>query len=316
MNKPYDLHFDEPVKITKVASRHKYKLCSYPLDFCEEVYIYEFATSALVSQRYNHRPFYFDLIEIHTEREMFEIRFDVSEKQLFLIFLLEGYVCFATEDGTPITGAKPEEFFMSYFDKGSYLAQVEKGNMIGLALSISPLWVEEISDDFQHIKCLLYEYENNFKSYGSYHHGKLDNRVFRLLQNVLSFGKFSKGIMDGHIRKYISYILQHYNEMIDTKTRELPHRLMQYLDIHYQDKDLSNKQLAEIFSATEKTLIRQFKEELQMTPHQYYTRLRMDHARQLIEVDHRSIEEVYELVGYRNEKAFRIAYNKHWEGLR
>lgn len=312
MKKPYNLYFNKPVKIKKLDSRCKYKLCRYPLDFCQEIYMYEVANSSIVSQQYNHRPFYLDVIEIRTDMKRFEVGFEVPEKQLLLIFLLEGEVYFSTENQIPITSSKSGYFFMSYFDRGRYLAHVKKGSLLGLTLSISPLWIEDISEDFEHIKRVLGEFEKNFKAYDTYHHGKIDHRVFRHLKNILSFGKYPKGIMDGHIRKYIALILQHYNQIIGKKFTELPFRIIDYLDKHYRDENLSNHLLIEIFRVTEKTLIGQFKEEFKVTPHQYYTQRRMDHANRLINSENISIEEVYLLVGYRNEKAFRIAYKKHF----
>lgn len=314
MTDPYTLNFFQPIVITYSDIECLHRSCRYPLAFAQRVRHYQTPGFSLLRQQYSYTPFHIDLVEVNTDTA-FEFGFEIHEKQLFLFFMLDGDMLFTTDTRKPIARTRANHFLMSYYDKGKYLVQVGRGTHIPLVVTISPSWVSEISDDFAQIRRLLHEFDKNFKPYQAYHQGKLDKRVYQLLRKVYQYQKSPKGIMDGHIRKYITFILQHYNTVLAGKHRKLAYRILNYLDTHFRDERLSNEFLTGHFSVTERTMINHFKEEFNITPHQYYTQLRMEHAHWLINDNALGIDQVHMEVGYKNENAFRMAYRKYLDSL-
>jgi transcriptional regulator GlxA family with amidase domain len=84
-----------------------------------------------------------------------------------------------------------------------------------------------------------------------------------------------------------------------------------YLDRYFQQK-ISLAQLASIASLSPRQLGELFRGQLGMTPQQYLTEKRMQHAWQLLEAGHLSVQRVAERVGYTSLAAFSDRFRKHF----
>ena len=74
---------------------------------------------------------------------------------------------------------------------------------------------------------------------------------------------------------------------------------------------ISIQQLADRLAVTQRTLIRKFKHELELTPLQYLQNLRIDQAKQLLEATALPLTEIVEMVGYTDISSFSRLFIKH-----
>ena len=130
------------------------------------------------------------------------------------------------------------------------------------------------------------------------------------LKELHSLTKTNFGILDGMLRLYMSLALEHYNKLLTGREGMLAYRIKAYLDEHYADSEIGYPRLAALFYVTQRTLRNQFKSEFHETIHDYYTRLRLERARYLMETLKNAAKDVYLKVGYNDESAFRRAYAK------
>lgn len=97
---------------------------------------------------------------------------------------------------------------------------------------------------------------------------------------------------------------------ISMKTRDsivfrAKHWLQNNIQTHYSLEQLSSE-----VAATPRTLLRHFKEVEGMTPLDYLHRLRVERAKQLLEVSRISLTEVMEYCGYQDPSAFRRLFRR------
>jgi len=85
--------------------------------------------------------------------------------------------------------------------------------------------------------------------------------------------------------------------------------VQEYLEHHYQDK-LTVDQLAEQFNITRRTLERRFKKATRHTVSEYLQRLKIEAAKQQLEIGRKPIMEIMLEVGYSDTQTFRDVFKK------
>ena len=86
--------------------------------------------------------------------------------------------------------------------------------------------------------------------------------------------------------------------------------MVNYVDRHYRENDMSLSRLANIFSYTEKYLSSLFKKNMQIGFVNYLNNLRVQYANELIEKGELNISEIAEACGYSNYSYFSKVYKK------
>jgi AraC-like DNA-binding protein len=94
------------------------------------------------------------------------------------------------------------------------------------------------------------------------------------------------------------------------KSGNLLDNILQYIDNHYDDPDLSIKQVADIYAYTEKYLSHLFKSHMNINWSTYLNRLRVQKALELIGKGEYSISELAIECGYRDPMYFSKVFKK------
>ena len=86
--------------------------------------------------------------------------------------------------------------------------------------------------------------------------------------------------------------------------------LLNFIHANFQDSSLTVASLAKRISVSPTYLRRSFSEKLGTSPIKYLTRLRLSHAKQLLESGYYTVEEVARLSGYSDPKYFSTLYRR------
>ena len=86
--------------------------------------------------------------------------------------------------------------------------------------------------------------------------------------------------------------------------------IVNYIDNHYREPDLSLKKLSEIFSYTEKYLSHIFKKKMDVSFKTYINNIRIQYAYHLIENNETSVSKIAYLCGYSDSLYFSKVFKK------
>ncbi|MGJ1361150.1 helix-turn-helix domain-containing protein [Sphingobacterium spiritivorum] len=281
----------------------------YVLTFAQETHHFQIPEMDLLSQQLNYKPFFVDLVEIHVIEPTY-IPLDIHDRQLFMFFMLKGSLLYTTSSKSPIIKIQANTFLMSYYDKGSYFAYAEKGEYIALVLSIHPDWIESIDDGYHHVQKILQRFLDEKRPYETMGQCRMDRKIHRWLYKIYSYSQKNKGALDGNLRKYVSFLLEHYNSLLERQDQHIAYRIKGFIEEHYCDTTLNVKLLADHFFVTERTLLNIFKRTYDVSVQQFISDLRIGHALLLLDQG-AAIKDVYMEVGYTDERTFRSALERH-----
>ena len=310
MKTPYSIDFGSAELLLHESIQTLPAWCRYPLHFVRQREQFRLKTAEVVRQQLNHHPFHFDLIQAKVSSET-SVGTDIHQRQLFLYFMLEGQLLFATDTLEHVALVNANTFQMSFLDPGRYQALYGRGNHIALTISVDLEWLESINETLPNIRDIVQHFNNHETTYDTMPSCRLDNKIQRWLHKILSYTETNIGAIDGNLRKYISYLLVYYDSELEAQKGSLARRVKAYLDEHYTDSGLSVKSLAEYFFVTERTLLNHFKRQYQTSVQQYYTNLRMAQAVSLLERPGVATKDVYIQVGYTDESSFRHALSRY-----
>lgn len=93
------------------------------------------------------------------------------------------------------------------------------------------------------------------------------------------------------------------------RERSIIYEIVDYIEQHYQE-DISLQHIAEQFYLSREYISRRFKQEMKENISDYITRLRIEKAKLLLHNPQLKINEIAELVGYRDEKYFSKVFKK------
>lgn len=282
--------------------------CRYPIHFASIRKYYQTPGFQILSQQLNHRPFFMDLVQLEV-KESVDICFDIQERQLFLYFMLKGKLLYTTDQHRPIVTTNANSFLMSYYDNGRYFAHAEKGTHIALVISILPEWMEGMSRHYVNLQEMLSRFKNDVRLYNTMYQCRIDRKIQRWLYKIYSYSEPNVGVLDGNLRKYISYTLEHYNNMVEGA--DLAYQIKSYIENHYCEQELNVKFLCDHFFVTQRTLLNVFRRKYQISVQEFYTELRMGHAQLLMQQKGLGVKDVYMEVGYADERSFRSAMDRY-----
>ncbi len=130
---------------------------------------------------------------------------------------------------------------------------------------------------------------------------RLEGRSRVVLQN--------KGIWDASEAGAGISRLLHGEEPVPEPTSAIAKRTVAYLNANYA-ANVTRWKLAEAVNASEDYVSRVFHRELGLTPWEYLTRLRVQHAKELLRASSRSVASVAEAVGFSDQAYFSRVFKK------
>lgn len=309
MKIPYTLYFgNEDIRSSNVPHDLSQR-SRYLLPFAQEKQYFQIPGMELLSQRLNYKPFFVDLVEVNV-RKTTAIPFVIHDRQLFMYFMLKGTLLYTTSSKSPIIKIQTNTFLMSYYDRGAYLAYAEKGEHIALVLSIHPDWIESIDQGYHYVQQILQRFLDGKRSYETMGQCRMDRKIHRWLYKIYSYSQNNRGALDGNLRKYVSFLVEYYNSLLEDQNNDTAYRIKDYIEEHYYDAATNIKLLADHFYVTERTLLNTFKRKYDISVQQFITNLRMSHALLLLDQGI-AIKDVFMEVGYADERSFRSALERY-----
>ena len=109
------------------------------------------------------------------------------------------------------------------------------------------------------------------------------------------------------LRSIITYIFDSYE--VKQLTNEKLVKAMTYIYEHYSE-NITNEDIARSVYVHQRQLMRLFKEELDITPHQFLTEHRINMAVDMLSEETSSIKEVYYKCGFEDRNTFRKAFKR------
>ncbi|ASE60690.1 AraC family transcriptional regulator [Chryseobacterium indologenes] len=284
--------------------------CRYFLTFAQEKQHFQIPEMELFSQQLNYKPFFVDLVEIEVKEPTY-IPFLIHDRQLYMYFMLKGSLIYTTATKRPIIKTQANTFLMSYYDKGSYFAYAEQGEHIALVLSIHPDWIESIDQGYKNVQQILQRFADGKRPYETMSQCHMDRKIHRWLYKIYSYSQNNKGALDGNLRKYVSFLLEYYDSLLEDQNSDMAFKIKDFIEAHYCDVTLNIKLLSVHFFVTERTLLNIFKRRYHVSVQQFITGLRMSHALLLLDQKTIGIKDVYMEVGYADERSFRSALERY-----
>lgn len=307
---PYILSFEKGFKRQDIKLDDLPEWCEYPLAFASQRESYVLPEMELVSQQLLHKPFFIDFAQLNVTEPVY-IPFDIGERQLFLYFMLKGKLLYVNDTLRPIVRTQANNFLMSYYDTGRYFAYAEEGLHIALIVSILPQWIESMYGDYPNLQNILHRFKHDTSSYDTMYQCRMDRKIHRWLYKIYSYSQNNIGALDGNLRKYISYLLEYYDSVLEDQHNDLAYKIKSYIQEHCCENELNVRFLTEYFYVTERTLLNIFKRQYHMSVQEFITGLRMTHALLLMEQQGMGIKDVYMEVGYADERSFRSALERY-----
>jgi AraC-like DNA-binding protein len=307
MKIPYRFDFNGDVKYRTVLSSLPEDY-TYAMPAAKSRLYYLWNGTEILSQQLNRTPFFTEMVDVKCQQTT-EIPFIVDDAQIFLFFMIRGQVTFQANDGNPIIVTRNNTFMISVYGSGRFTFKAEAGKHIAFIINIQRKWMEEKSVQYSKICTVLRE--NLDKLYFTMNQYRMDRKVNRWLRRIFKYSKKDKGGLEGHLLKYVGYILTYYNTHVEQD--ELPNlaeQLRKYMDENYCNPKLNVKMLAENFYLTRQTLRNHFTRTYDTSVQNYYTTLRMKHALALRK-EGLSDNEIYEQVGYTDIRSFQSTMNRY-----
>lgn len=124
-----------------------------------------------------------------------------------------------------------------------------------------------------------------------------------LYNDISSFPIFAD---DGRLR----YVVTVYIPVREYKAREEVVRAKEYIDAHWKES-FSTKQSAHEAHLSITSLVQHFRNEVGMTPHEYYTKIRMSRLCDALCDDNFTIAQAFELCGMEYNSYYTTLFKKH-----
>jgi AraC-like DNA-binding protein len=302
MKIPYHFDFNGNVKHREILSSLP-EGCRHPMPAAKSRLYYLWNDTEILSQQLNRTPFFTEMVEVDIKKTT-EIPFVVYGTQIFLFFMISGEVTFQEDEGSPIVVTRNNTFMISVYGSGRFTFKAEAGKHVAFIVNIQRQWMEKESDYYPKVWAELNE--NSDRSYFTLNQYRIDRKVKRWLRRIYSYPKEDKGSLEGHLIKYIGYILNYYDTRIQEEDPNLADQLKKYIEENFCDPKLNVEMLAEKFSVTRFTLLNHFKRKYKVSVQEFYLRLRLSRARVLLKRGN-SMADIFYQVGFRDESSLRKA---------
>ena len=117
------------------------------------------------------------------------------------------------------------------------------------------------------------------------------------------------------MQMYFDNLLQSVQEYVQHRRREVKenrnHTIIEYVDEHYCDEDISLDQLADVMHFSVSYLSKVFKSEVGKSFKEYITEKRIEKAKGLLRSSNYQIQDVARMVGYSNARSFINIFKKN-----
>lgn len=145
-------------------------------------------------------------------------------------------------------------------------------------------------------------------------HGCNSASLHPLFEKALAEWKQKK---PGYRYRTIGYLYRIFGELQGAKQTGTPltptlQKAILWMQEHYQDSEATIERAAGDLHISGTYLRRMFQQELGESPKRYLSRLRMEHAKTLLNAGYDSVEAVAEKVGFRDGKNFATAFKKEF----
>ncbi|RYD98761.1 MAG: AraC family transcriptional regulator [Sphingobacteriales bacterium] len=310
MDRPIEQLFSPPeLSVTDVTGKLP-SWCSYQMPYAkaERRVIKE---GTIVSQYHSHVLFFIEVMEINLHREL-EASYVISNPSLFLFMVLGGEVTFYTSNGQSIANAPEAVCYATYNKTGRYVYKLSAGIHRFCYLCPMPSWLNSNIKRYPRLEPFLEEMKSSEKLFGHLPPCRMNNQLWKSLLKLLEREGTKGEDLESMQSTDAKELIDAYQSMLDIKYAHRAYHIRNYLEENYADPMLSNPALAGIFNTTEKTLIETFREEFNTTPHNFLIKLRMDHARTLLETGTLAPQGVCSLVGYRDFRSFGLQFKKYF----
>ncbi|MCF3109563.1 helix-turn-helix domain-containing protein [Niabella sp. CC-SYL272] len=263
----------------------------------------------IVVQQLIRKPFVVESVELNA-RKNFDFAIEVKEKIFMLYFLLEGNAAFKSEQGRHIAKAQGNQFFFTQNQPGNYFAGHQPGRHTSLMITISKSWIKKAGTAFSNLSTEIARFLASKRFSMTMPAMRMDKRIHILIRELYTRTTNNLPALDGLLRLYVAQVLERYNMLLEERRGMLAFKVREYLDQNYTNPDIGLSFLAKHFDVSERTLWNQFRQVFHTTIHAYYTELRLLLADRLL-AEGKAPKDIYNLVGYHTERAFRYALLRH-----
>ncbi|VTP94540.1 Uncharacterised protein [Sphingobacterium daejeonense] len=95
--------------------------------------------------------------------------------------------------------------------------------------------------NYPNIQNVLHRFKHDNRTYDTMYQCRMDRKIHRWLYKIYSYSQTNIGALDGNLRKYISYLLEHYDTMLEDQKADLAYKIKAYIQEHYCDNALYHK---------------------------------------------------------------------------
>lgn len=136
----------------------------------------------------------------------------------------------------------------------------------------------------------------------------LDEILKTLMYSYRENHRFQESMESYYISRIISefFAVHHDNGMNSPRMNHMK----QYIEEHFAE-DLTIKKLAKIANISEFHFSRVFKKETGYTIHEYIVKIRINHAKSMLQVSNLTLKEIGYQCGFSNESSFSTIFKKH-----
>lgn len=307
MQRSVEILFRTPSVVTDITGNIP-SLCKdrLPYALAERTILRE---GTMVAQFYSHFLFFIEVIDVEIQTAL-EADYLIKNTSLFLFMMLEGQINFSIPDSCMKMEVSAGSCYATYNREGKFTFAMPKGKHTLCYILPRTEWVYKNIRSYPRLEQFLNTMKSSKNPYGhlpacTISKG-MDLSLHKLFRRYERAGKDLEAVLLRDAKR----VMYHYQALLGAKLAKRVYLIRDYMERHLSDPELSNASLSSIFHVTEKTMIETFKAEFGITPYKYLIQLRMDRARQLLELENKLPSEVCFIVGYTRYRSFRAQFVK------
>jgi|GEM_PF-4101840 len=310
IKEPYVIKFVSKKQLRQTLVSKLPKWCFYQMANAQIIRHYRLLNGQVFSQSYTQSPFFINIIQARSQKQ-FRIKFGIESHQYLFFILLNGTLELKTTDRNSTKKINANTFNLIRSKKTIFEILMKKGCHSVLIISMKLDWANLVFKGLNAINQIIEIANNSETKFNILPNCRIDNQIFRYINDLFTLPNENFGIIDGLLRTTVTKLLLFYNNLLSKKENDLAQRIKNYLDINFANPEITCHIISKIFYVTERTLRNHFKREFDTTIYEYYTSLRLQKAKYLIESLKEPAINVYMKVGYKDESSFRYAYKKY-----
>ena len=308
MKNPITLNFSSAELPGKDITGNLPDDCKYRIPYANAELI-ELEEGVAICQHYSHILYFMEVIEFKLHTELYA-SFSVDKPSLFQFFMLQGKIAFFTPDQQPIAQAGKGICYATYNEPAEYFYHLSAGTHRTCCFTLRPRWLQMKINSYLGLNPFVEEMDDHEVLYGHMPACVMNKKISDDLLVLFNLKETEKHDLESAQSRILKRIIAEYQRLVQIKLSHPIYRIRDYLEEKYIDFELNNQKLIGQFNITEKTLIENFKKEFNITPPLYLTRVRMQHAKQMLIKDKKQVIEVYGAVGYKDMHSFSIQFRK------